>query len=182
MGTVYVANLPFSATVDDLRSVFIEFGEIADARIAFQGDFGQGYGFVEFQDEAAFSACMSHSGPLILGDRPLKVEPARTKIPVEDNIFVHNIGQTVTLDQLKEHFRDFNVVDAKIVARYEDEDRRGYAFVKVASKSDRDRAIAQLCHSELGGRKIFVDAAKTRYEGPNPRKFRNTRVRGSKFS
>lgn len=47
---LYVGNLPYTATSDELKSIFSEFGEIVDAVVITERDSGRskGFGFVEF--------------------------------------------------------------------------------------------------------------------------------------
>jgi RNA recognition motif-containing protein len=177
MSTVYVSNFPFTTTASQLAPLFSVFGEIDGVRIAHRGDLPLGYGFVVFKTAEAFANCLSHPETVTLDGRPLKIEPANPQRDVEDNVFVHNIGQTVTLEQLKDHFREFHVVDAKIVCRYESEQRKGFAFVRVESKADRDAAVARLNLSVLSGRRIFVTAAASPFEHTSRRRFTNNRIR-----
>jgi len=47
---LYVGNLPYKVTSDELKSLFSEFGEIVDAVVISERDSGRskGFGFVEF--------------------------------------------------------------------------------------------------------------------------------------
>ena len=47
---LYVGNLPYSVTSDELKTLFSEFGEIVDAVVITERDSGRskGFGFVEF--------------------------------------------------------------------------------------------------------------------------------------
>jgi RNA recognition motif-containing protein len=52
---IYVANIPFKATVDELKGLFEEFGEVTSVKII-QDKITQrsrGFGFVEMQDDNA---------------------------------------------------------------------------------------------------------------------------------
>ncbi len=53
--TVYVGNIPWSASEDDLRAFFSEHGEVISARIITERATGRskGYGFVEVADDDA---------------------------------------------------------------------------------------------------------------------------------
>jgi RNA recognition motif-containing protein len=46
---LYVGNLPFSATADDLREAFAPYGEVARAQIVIDRETGRsrGFGFIE---------------------------------------------------------------------------------------------------------------------------------------
>jgi RNA recognition motif-containing protein len=47
---LYVGNLPYKVTSDELKNLFSEFGEIVDAVVITERDSGRskGFGFVEF--------------------------------------------------------------------------------------------------------------------------------------
>jgi RNA recognition motif-containing protein len=52
---IYVGNLSFQATDDDLSNIFSEIGKVESARIIRDRDTGRskGFGFVEMSDDAA---------------------------------------------------------------------------------------------------------------------------------
>ncbi len=83
MKKLYVGNLPFSTTEDDLRQMFVAFGEVASVTIIndkFSGR-SKGFGFVEMpNDEEAMKAIEGLNGKE-MGDRPITVNEAR---PMED--------------------------------------------------------------------------------------------------
>lgn len=51
---LYVGNLPFTATADDLRQIFAQHGTVARAEVVSDRDTGRsrGFGFVEMSDGA----------------------------------------------------------------------------------------------------------------------------------
>ena len=51
---IYVGNLPFEATADDLREAFGQFGTVTRAQVVSDRDTGRsrGFGFVEMADGA----------------------------------------------------------------------------------------------------------------------------------
>jgi RNA recognition motif-containing protein len=173
MASIYVANLPFKATAADLHELFQTYGEIEACRIVHNGHYSQGFGFVDFVDEEACTKCLGVDVPIMLNGRRLRVERSKAKEEPEDTIFVRGIGVSVTKEDLQEHFSAFGVVDVKITAHYEDQQRRGFGFVKVSSKQNRDDAVKALNGSELCGRRILVDVSQTKFEGPGKRQFRN---------
>ena len=52
---LFVGSLPYSMTDDDLAELFKEFGEVASAKVIFDRETNRskGFGFVEFNDDAA---------------------------------------------------------------------------------------------------------------------------------
>ncbi len=78
---IYVGNLSFQASEDDLRQAFGEHGEVASAAIIRDKftDKSRGYGFVEMDnDEEAKSAIEALDGTDLRG-RPVKVNEARPR-------------------------------------------------------------------------------------------------------
>ena len=55
MKKLYVGNLSFKATEDDMRNLFSQFGEVVSAKIVMDRDTGRskGFGFVEMADDGA---------------------------------------------------------------------------------------------------------------------------------
>ena len=78
---IYVGNLPFSMTEDELEGAFAAHGEVQSARIITDRYTGQsrGFGFVEMADNnAAESAIQALNGQEFMG-RPLTVNEARPR-------------------------------------------------------------------------------------------------------
>ncbi|HOK54551.1 MAG TPA: RNA-binding protein [Armatimonadota bacterium] len=72
--TLYVGNMAYSTTENDLRSYFEPYGPIAEVRII--GD--KGFGFVELPEENMQAAIDATNGKE-LGGRTLTVNEARPK-------------------------------------------------------------------------------------------------------
>ena len=78
---IYVGNLPFAMTEEELESTFAAHGEVQSARIITDRYTGQsrGFGFVEMSDNnAAESAIQALNGRDMMG-RPLTVNEARPR-------------------------------------------------------------------------------------------------------
>jgi len=81
MKRLYVGNLSFEATEDDVRNVFAAFGEVSSIHMVTDRDTGRprGFGFVEMADsEAADQAIDSLNGTQLSG-RALTVNEARPR-------------------------------------------------------------------------------------------------------
>jgi RNA recognition motif-containing protein len=81
MAMIYVGNLPFSATEQDLRAVFAAHGDVLSVSIVNDRETGRprGFGFVEMADEAADVAIAAVNG-LALQGRQLRVNPAQQRL------------------------------------------------------------------------------------------------------
>lgn len=77
---IYVGNLSFAATEDQVRDLFAEFGDIQSLAMINDRDTGRfrGFAFVEMEDSAANAAIKALNGKEIDG-RELNVNEARPK-------------------------------------------------------------------------------------------------------
>ena len=77
---IYVGNLPFSVTDEDLNNMFSEFGEVLNARVISDRETGRsrGFGFVEMNDDEANAAISAMNGREVDG-RALVVNEARER-------------------------------------------------------------------------------------------------------
>ena len=80
MKKIYVGNLPFSATEDEVRALFSEHGEIESVALITDRETGRprGFGFVEMETEAADAAIQALDGQE-MGGRSLRVNEARPR-------------------------------------------------------------------------------------------------------
>ena len=78
---IYVGNLPYTATEDDLRELFAAHGEVATVNIIMDKFSGQskGFGFVEMPDQAAAEAAIEALNESAVKGRNIKVNQARPR-------------------------------------------------------------------------------------------------------
>ena len=78
---IYVGNLPFSMTEEELESSFAAHGEVQSARIITDRFTGQsrGFGFVEMADNGAAEAAIQALNGQEIQGRPLTVNEARPR-------------------------------------------------------------------------------------------------------
>ena len=81
MKNIYVGNLAYSVTDDDLRDAFAAFGEVARAKVIMDRDTGRskGFGFVEMPDSAAAEAAINALNEKPLSGRPIRVTEAKPR-------------------------------------------------------------------------------------------------------
>jgi RNA recognition motif-containing protein len=78
---MYVSNLSFHTSDEDLRALFQEFGEVSSAKVITDKVSGRsrGFGFVEMADEAAAKQAMQELEGKEIEGRSLSVTVARPK-------------------------------------------------------------------------------------------------------
>jgi len=80
--SIYVGNLPFSATEDQVRDLFAQHGDVTSVKFINDRDTGRfrGFGFVEMSDEEAKKAIEAING-MDMGGRSLRVNEAQERAP-----------------------------------------------------------------------------------------------------
>ena len=78
---LYVGNLPYSTSEDELRELFAQAGNVVSVAVIRDRDSGRskGFGFVEMESDADAQAAISKFNSYKLGDRALTVNPARPR-------------------------------------------------------------------------------------------------------
>ena len=78
---IYVGNLPFDATEDEIREMFAAFGQVASVALIKDKFTGQprGFGFVEMPNVAEAQKAIAGTNGKDLKGRSLSVNPARPR-------------------------------------------------------------------------------------------------------
>jgi len=78
--TIYVGNLPFNISEDEIRELFAQHGDVQSVKLITDRETGRprGFGFIEMEDDAAQSAISALDGT-DFGGRTLRVNEARDR-------------------------------------------------------------------------------------------------------
>jgi cold-inducible RNA-binding protein len=78
---LYVGNLPYNTTEEDLRNLFSQYGNVDNVAVVTDRDTGRsrGFGFVEFADDNEARNAISALSGQEYGGRALTVNEARPK-------------------------------------------------------------------------------------------------------
>ena len=78
---IYVGNLAYGVTDDELRDAFAAFGEVSRASVIMDRETGRskGFGFVEMPDDAQAEAAIKELNEKPLGGRAIRVNEARPR-------------------------------------------------------------------------------------------------------
>lgn len=78
---IYVGNLSWNSTDDDLRTAFEAFGEVSSAKVIMDRETGRsrGFGFVEMSDDNAARQAIEGMNGKDLQGRSLRVNEARPR-------------------------------------------------------------------------------------------------------
>jgi len=88
---IYVGNLSYDTTEDDLRNLFAQAGTVTSVALIKDRDSGRskGFAFVEMSSQSEAEKAIQTFNDYTLGDRPLKVSIAR---PREERGFSGGFG------------------------------------------------------------------------------------------
>ena len=80
---IYVGNLPFSATDDEVRDLFSAYGAVSSVHLVTDRDTGRprGFGFVEMESEEEADEAIGAVNGQDMGGRNLNVAEARPREP-----------------------------------------------------------------------------------------------------
>lgn len=80
---IYVGNLAFSVTDDELQQAFASFGNITSARVVMDKMSGRskGFGFVEIEDDASADTAIQKMDGQTIGGRAVRVSEAKPQEP-----------------------------------------------------------------------------------------------------
>jgi len=83
---IYVGNLDYAVTSDELRALFEPFGSVAMAEVQYKVRTGQsrGFGMVEMMNEAEAKAAIAALNTHAFRDRELTVNESRPRRTVRD--------------------------------------------------------------------------------------------------
>ncbi|MFM8710883.1 MAG: RNA recognition motif domain-containing protein [Sphingomonadales bacterium] len=78
---IYVSNLPFAVTDEDLRSYFADYGEVSSAKIIMDKytNRSKGFGFVEMTDDAAAQKVIGELDGATVEGRAIRVAVAKPR-------------------------------------------------------------------------------------------------------
>eukprot|EP00428_Durinskia_dybowskii_P024563 CAMPEP_0170232902 /NCGR_PEP_ID=MMETSP0116_2-20130129/16193_1 /TAXON_ID=400756 /ORGANISM="Durinskia baltica, Strain CSIRO CS-38" /LENGTH=363 /DNA_ID=CAMNT_0010483689 /DNA_START=119 /DNA_END=1210 /DNA_ORIENTATION=+ len=181
---LFVGNLPFKATPEDLKEAFSQFGEILDVFIP-RDSIGEPRGFafvtcaeadVEAVRQGAngvefMGRSLSVNLPLAPGEKTEKRE--KTDKPRRRKLYVGNLAFFTSEETLTEVFEEFGqVYDCYIPQDPERGGSRGFGFITMEEAAAIE-AIDALDGCELEGRIIAVNEAQIRRK--NSREYQKNR-------
>ena len=78
---IYVGNLSYNLTVEELQEAFEQHGEVANAKIIMDRDTGRskGFGFIEMPNEGEGEAAIAELNGAMLKGRTARVNQARPR-------------------------------------------------------------------------------------------------------
>jgi len=178
---VYVKNLSEDTDDDGLRKLAEEYGEVQSAVIMTDGS-GKSkcFGFINFSEpEAAAKAVEELTGrevngkSLYAGRAQKKAErEAMLRSQFEEkraervqkyqgmNLYIKNLSDDITDDQLREEFAPFGSITSAKVMSDDKGKSKGFGFVCYTSHEEATRAVTEMNGKMLKGKPLYVALAQ----------------------
>ncbi|CAN9509773.1 unnamed protein product [Ophioblennius macclurei] len=147
MVKIFIGNLSPDTTSDELRSLFSQYGKIAECSIV------KNFGFVHMDDKAEAEEAIRNLHHYELNGQPMNVELSRGKSKGSTKLHVGNIA--CTNQELRAKFEEYGaVLECDIV--------KNYAFVHMERMEDAMEAITQLDNTAFKGKLMSVKLSTSR--------------------
>ncbi|CDS41644.1 squamous cell carcinoma antigen [Echinococcus multilocularis] len=181
--TVFVSNLPFSTTEEELKSIFAKCGELVSIRLVrdYAGK-SKGFGYIEFADASSVPAALkldrlpigSGSGDSVgsstsggIGGRPMFVSVCdtnrsksvfayKTGVPEPNKLFVRNLDKVTTEEALRTFFGKHGRVTSVRIVTFRNGVPKGHAYVEFATEEEASRALVATDGVVFGSKAISV--------------------------
>ncbi|XP_073140510.1 polyadenylate-binding protein 8-like isoform X2 [Henckelia pumila] len=172
-GNIFIKNLDKEIDHKALHDTFSSFGNILSCKIVTNASgHSMGYGFVQYaSDESAQKAIEKLNGMLLNG-KQVYVGPFLRKQEREmsvdktvfTNVFVKNLSESTTEEDLRKIFGEFGSLTSTVVMRNEDGKSKGFGFVNFENADDAARAVESLNGHKFDNKEWYVGRAQKKSE------------------
>lgn len=170
---IFIKNLDKSIDNKALHDTFSRFGNILSCKIATDSN-GQskGYGFVQFDNEQSAQSAIDKLNGMLINDKQVYVGQFHRKHERDaanlqtkfNNIFVKNLSESTTDEDLNKHFGEFGPITSAVVMRDTDGKSRCFGFVNFENADDAARAVEALNGKTFDDKEWYVGKAQRKSE------------------
>lgn len=175
--TLFVKNLNFATTQEDLKAHFEQSGNVHSVKIIKNNGLPCGYGFVEFETEKSASKALRNLNNSILDGHALKLSESKSSVQVakkrqreepeeaatEDNrtkLTVKNLAFEATAEELRSIFKNFGELKSVRMPSKASGGHRGFGFIEFVSHEEAKSAMESLQNSHFYGRRLIIEWGK----------------------
>lgn len=132
----------------------------------------KGYGFVQFDNEDSAQKAIEKLNGMLLNDKQVYVGPFLRKQERDgvvdkskfNNVFVKNLSETTTEEDLNKAFSEFGTLTSIVVMRDADGKSRCFGFVNFENADDAARAVDALNGKLVDDKEWYVGKAQKKSE------------------
>jgi len=170
---IFIKNLDKSIDNKALYDTFCVFGNILSCKVATDASGeSKGYGFVQYERDEAAHAAIDKLNGMLMNDKKVYVGPFVRKQERDNspgnvkfnNVYVKNLAETTTEDDLKEIFGKFGTLTSVVVMRDGDGRSKCFGFVNFESPDDAALAVQDLNGKKFSDKEWYVGRAQKKSE------------------
>ncbi|RYN96622.1 hypothetical protein AA0119_g8154 [Alternaria tenuissima] len=175
---LYIGNLYYEVTAEQLKRVFSKFGDVESTRIVYDNrGLSRGFGYVEFKNVSDAQAALDNLDMQVFEGRNLVVQfhqakpNSRTRNtstnkfeanPPSKTLFIGNMSFEMSDKDLNDLFRDVrNVMDVRVAIDRRTGQPRGFAHADFIDVASATKAREVLKEKTIYGRQLRVDFSKS---------------------
>ncbi|KAI8532785.1 hypothetical protein RHMOL_Rhmol11G0241400 [Rhododendron molle] len=172
-GNIFIKNLDKAIDHKALHDTFSSFGNILSCKVATDSS-GQskGYGFVQYDSDEAAQKAIEKLNGMLLNDKQVYVGPFLRKQERDmasdkakfTNVFVKNLSESTTEEDLKNIFGQFGPITSAVVMRDADGTSRCFGFVNFESADDAAQSVESLNGQTFDDKEWYVGKAQKKTE------------------
>ncbi|CAO2656660.1 Nn.00g054630.m01.CDS01 [Neocucurbitaria sp. VM-36] len=175
--TLYIGNLYYEVTADQLKRVFSRFGEVESVKVIYDNrGLSRGFAYVEFKNIPDAQAAVDNLDMQVFEGRNLVVQFHRARINAKTRagsgiydanspsktLFIGNMSFEMSDKDLNDLFRDIrNVMDVRVAIDRRTGQPRGFAHADFIDVASATRAREILKEKIIYGRQLRVDYSKS---------------------
>ncbi|NWR77212.1 NUCL protein, partial [Centropus unirufus] len=168
--TLFVKNLPYSATEDELREVFENAQEIR--MVMNKEGNSKGMAYIEFKTEAEANKALEEKQGTEIDGRTIIIDFTGEKSQQDHQkgggesktLIVNNLSYAASEETLQEVFKKASSIK---VPQNNQGRSKGYAFVEFATAEDAKEALNSCNNTEIEGRAIRLEWSSTAWQKGN---------------
>ncbi|EFJ31737.1 hypothetical protein SELMODRAFT_21095, partial [Selaginella moellendorffii] len=167
---IFIKNLDRAIDNKALHDTFVSFGNILSCKVATDSN-GQskGYGFVQFEQEESAQVAIDKVNGMLVAEKQVFVGPFVRRQEREqngkfNNVFVKNLGESTTDDELKEVFGAFGKITSAVVMRDSDGKSKCFGFVNFENPDEAAKAVVGLNGKKIEDKEWYVGRAQKKSE------------------
>lgn len=167
---VFIKNLETSIDNKALHETFSAFGNVLSCKVAMDSN-GQsrGFGFVQFDNDKSAKIAIEKLDGMLINDKKVYVgyfvRRQESSSPKFTNVYVKNLSESYTDEDLKQLFNTFGVITSAVIMKHENGNSKCFGFVNFQSSDSAATAVEKLNGSTTNdGKVLFVGRAQKKSE------------------
>jgi len=173
VGNIFIKNLDKTIDNKGLYDTFSIFGNILSCKVEVdeQGN-SKGYGYVHYETQEAADAAIARVNNMLLNDKQVYVGtfiPKKDRRPTNPtdtftNVYVKNLDESVTIEELNKLFSTFGEIDSCVVMTDSTGKSRCFGFVNFKDHESAQRAVDGAPSIKSGDKTLVAARAQKKAE------------------